>query len=381
MAATETRRFRRPRGNDARPKLTPRERAEVRLGRIMSSLPPKAQVKLSGKPPVQLDGLTLAPDIQLMLAMMERQGNPPIETLPPPVAREAVLHQSQAFAGPEVEVKEVRELEVDGATGPIKARHYVPPDGGGPHPLLVYYHGGGFVICDLDTHDAPCRLLCRHGGAHVLSIDYRLAPEDPFPAAVDDCQAALRWAFANAESELGADPSRIAVAGDSAGGNLATVMCHLARKGENPMPRFQLLIYPVTDFANDTSSRSMFAEGFFLTKAEMDWFNEQYVLRCGADTNDPRLSPLLVDDLSGLPPAYVVTCGFDPLRDEGEEYAQALRAAGVPTALRRFPGLIHAFINSVGVSPVSRDALIEVAGATRAMLSTTAAAVAQHTAS
>jgi acetyl esterase len=360
---------RRSRSNGARPKLKPRERVEVRVGRVMASLPPKAQVKLSGRPPVTLEGQTLAPDIQLLLAMMERQGNPPIETLAPPAAREAVLHQSQAFAGPEVAVKEVRELQVDGAEGPINARHYVPPDGGGPHPLIVYYHGGGFVICDLDTHDAPCRLLCRYGGAHVLSIDYRLAPEHPFPAAPDDCQAALRWAFEHAE-ELGADPNRIAVAGDSAGGNLSTVMALLARKGENPMPHFQLLIYPVTDFANPTPSRHTFAEGFFLTQSEMDWFNQHYVLSCGADTNDPRISPLLVDDLSGLPPTYICTAGFDPLRDEGEAYAHRLREAGNRVVQRRFPGLIHGFVNMTAASRTSRDAVIEMAGSVRAMLAT-----------
>jgi acetyl esterase/lipase len=158
------------------------------------------------------------------------------------------------------------------------------------------------------------------------------------------------------------------VAGDSAGGNLATVMCHRARVGENPMPHFQLLIYPVTDFANTTASRDTFAEGFFLTKSEMDWFNEQYVLGCGADPNDPRLSPLLVEDLSGLPPAYIITAGFDPLRDEGEAYAERLRAAGNTVVLRRFPGLIHGFANMTAASRSSRDALIEVAGAARAML-------------
>jgi acetyl esterase len=353
--------------NGARPKLTPRERMEVRIGRIMAALPPKAQVKLSGRPPIVVEGQTLAPDIQLLLAMMERQNLPLIETLSPAEARTQVLHQSQAYAGPEIEVKEVRDIEVDGAEGPIKARHYVPTEPGGPHPLLVYYHGGGFVICDLDTHDAPCRLLCRYAGVHVLSIDYRLAPEQPFPAAVDDCQAALRWAFEHA-AELGADPNTIAVGGDSAGGNLATDMALLARKGENPMPHFQLLIYPVTDFTNPRPSRHTFAEGFFLTQSEMDWFNQHYVLSCGADPTEPRLSPFLVDDLSGLPPAYVCTAGFDPLRDEGEEYAEKLRAAGNRVVLRRFPGLIHGFINMTAASRTSRDAMIEVGGSVRAML-------------
>jgi acetyl esterase/lipase len=369
MATATKTRTRRPResSNGARPKLTPRERMEVRIGRIMAALPPKAQVRLSGKPPVVRDGQTLAPDIQLLLAMMERQGLPPIETLPPPQARAAVLHQSKTYAGPEIPVKEVHDIEVDGAEGPIKARHYVPPDTGGPHPLLVYYHGGGFVICDLDTHDAPCRLLCRYGGVHVLSIDYRLAPEHPFPAAVDDCQAALRWAFEHAE-ELGADPNAIGVGGDSAGGNLATDMGLLARKGENPMPHFQHLIYPVTDFTNPRPSRDLFAEGFFLTASEMDWFNEHYVVSCGADPEDPRLSPFLADDLSGLPPAYVCTAGFDPLRDEGEDYAAKLRTAGNTVVLRRFPGLIHGFINMTAASRTSRDAVIEMAGSLRAMI-------------
>jgi acetyl esterase len=353
--------------NGARPKLTPRERMEVRVGKIMAALPPRAQIRLSGKPPIKLDGQTLEPDIQLLLAMIERQGNPPIETLPPPQARAAVLHQSQAFAGPEIGVKEVRDIEVDGAEGPIKARHYVPPDPGGPHPLIVYYHGGGFVICDLDTHDAPCRLLCRYGGAHVLSIDYRLAPEHPFPAPIQDSQAALRWAFEHAE-ELGADPNRIAVGGDSAGGNISTVMALLGRKGENPMPHFQLLIYPVTDFADPHPSRDMFSEGFFLTQSEMDWFHEHYALNIGADAHDPRLSPLLQDDLSDLPPAYICTAGFDPLRDEGEAYAAKLRAAGNKVVLRRFPGLIHGFANMTAASRSSRDAMVELAGSVRAML-------------
>jgi acetyl esterase len=335
----------------------------------MTALPPRTQVKLSRKAPVQLDGLTLEPDVQLLLALMARRRDPPIESFPPPVAREVVRRQSDLYAGREVPVGEVRDLQIDGAVGPIGARHYAPAEAGGPQPLIVYYHGGGFVICDLETHDAPCRLLCRHAGAHVLSVDYRLAPENPFPASVDDCQAALHWAFEHVE-ELGADPSRIAVAGDSAGANLATVVCHLARKGESPMPHFQLLIYPVTDFVNALPSRDMFAEGFFLTKSEMDWFHEHYCTVAGADPADPRMSPGLVEDLSGLPPAYVITAGFDPLRDEGEGYADRLRDAGNKVVLRRFPGLIHGFINMTAASRSSRDATIEVAGAARGMLGT-----------
>jgi acetyl esterase/lipase len=356
-----------------------RERFEFRAARAFAKLPPRAQVRLSRKPPVQVGDCRLDPEIQLTLALLERRGLPPIETLPVDVARSVVVAQASLYGGPPLPCGSVRDITIDGAEGPLKARYYTPDEPGGPHPLLIYYHGGGFVICDLDTHDAPCRVLCKHGGVNVLSVDYRLAPEHPFPAAVDDARAALRWAYEHAE-ELGADPERIAVGGDSAGGNLATVTAQIAARDGGPAPVFQLLIYPVTDMSSERPSRELFAEGFFLTQSEMEWFSDNYIGASNAEVTDPRMSPILADDLSGLPPAYIVTCGFDPLRDEGEDYAQALRAAGVPTALRRFPGLIHAFINSVGVSPVSRDALIEVAGATRAMLSTSAAKVAQQAA-
>jgi acetyl esterase len=356
-----------------------RQRFEYRTARALALLPPRAQLRLSRKPAVQLDGLTLDPQIQMSLAMMERQNLPGIETLPVDVARQVVHVQAVMSGGPELPVGSVRDIQIDGAEGPIGARYYTPDEPGGPHPLLVYYHGGGFVICDLDTHDAFCRLLCKHAGANVLSVDYRMAPEHPFPAPVEDARAALRWAYEHV-GELGADPERIGVAGDSAGGNLATVVCQLAAHDGGPAPVFQLLVYPVTDMTASRPSRELFGEGFFLTQSEMDWFSEHYVESVNADPTDPRLSPLLADDLSGQPPAFIVTAGFDPLRDEGEEYAQALRAAGVPVALRRFSGLIHAFINWTGVSPVSRDAVIELAGATRAMLSTSAAKVAESAA-
>jgi acetyl esterase len=261
----------------------------------------------------------------------------------------------------------VRDLLVEGAAGPLAARHYAPEEGGEPHPLVVYFHGGGFVLGSLETHDAPCRLLCRHAGSHVLSVDYRLAPEHPFPAAVEDGRAALRWAASHA-AELGADPSRVAVAGDSAGGNVAAVASWEASRDGCPAPVLQVLLYPVTDMMERSRSHELFGGGFLLTRELMDWFAAQYV----ADTNpaDPRLSVLRAEDLGGVAPALVVTAGFDPLRDEGEAYAEALRAAGVaPVVLRRFPGLVHGFCNALGTSRVSREAFIEVAGATRALLS------------
>jgi acetyl esterase/lipase len=360
----------------APPRLPIRDRVEFRLARALARLPLRAQVWLSGKPPVEIDGQRLHPEIQLTLTLMEKRGDPPLETLPPAEARARTRRQAVAVAARVPGVGAVRDLQVPGPAGSLPARHYAPEEPGGPHGLLVFLHGGGFVIGDLDSHDGVCRMLCRHAGVHVLAVDYRLAPEHRFPAAVEDTVAALRWATEHA-AELGADPARIAIGGDSAGGNLATVACQLAARDGGPVPAAQLLIYPVTDSVEDAPSRAMFAEGFYLTKAEMDWFHANYVLP-DDDRGDPRLSPLRAGDLAGQPPAVVVTAGFDPLRDEGEAYARALRDAGVPVVLRRFTGLIHAFVNLAGVSPACHDALVETAGALRAVLATTAPATAER---
>jgi acetyl esterase len=337
-------------------------RAQQWAARALDGLPPSVQVRLSGRAPVQVEGETLAPEVQLALAMLARRREPPPETLSPPEARRRRRRLSAVYAGKPTPVGAVRDLDLDG----LRARHYAPAEPGGPHPLLVYYHGGGFTYGDLETHDGVCRILCRHAGAHVLAIDYRLAPEHPFPAAVEDARAALGWAYDNA-AVLGADPQRVGVGGDSAGGNLAAVVCQLAARDGGPAPALQLLIYPATDFSRRRRSRELFGEGFLLTNSEMDWFETNYLGAERTHARDPRASPLLAEDLSGLAPAYVVTAAFDPLRDEGEEYAEALRAAGTPVTLRRFPGFIHAFIAGAGVSRNAREALIEIAGATRAM--------------
>jgi acetyl esterase len=340
-------------------------RAQQWIAQALDALPPGVQVRLSGRPAVELDGDTLAPEVQLGLAVLARRGEPRPETLPPPEARARRRRLAQVYAGKPTAVGAVAELELDGAV-PLRARHYAPSEPGAPHPLLVYYHGGGFLYGDLDTHDGACRILCRHSGAHVLAVDYRLAPEHPFPDAVEDARAALHWAFANAAS-LGADPGRIGVGGDSAGGNLATVVAQLAARDGGPPPVLQLLIYPVTDFTGRRRSRELFSDGFLLTSSEMDWFDTNYLGSERTHAGDPRASPLLAEDLSGLAPAFVVTAAFDPLRDEAEEYAKALNDAGTPATLRRFPHFIHGFINTAGVSRRSRDALIEIAGVTRAM--------------
>jgi acetyl esterase len=275
------------------------------------------------------------------------------------------------IAGRPTRVGSVRDLEVQGATGPLRARHYAPEHGENA-PLLVFLHGGGFVFGDLDTHDPPCRVLCRHGGMHVLAIEYRLAPEHPFPAPVDDARAALRWAQEHA-AELGADPLRVGIGGDSAGANLSAAVALLAAEDGGPAPVCQMLIYPAVDRTKVYPSIDLFADGFFLTRASIEWFHLKYSGGSGAHDRDPRLGPLHAASHANLPPALVVTAGFDPLRDEGEAYAAALQAGGTTTVLRRFDALIHGFFNMVGVSPACRDAVIEVAGATRALFAIGAA--------
>jgi acetyl esterase len=257
----------------------------------------------------------------------------------------------------------VQSVEIPGPAGTIGARLYVPPGALRSRPLLVYYHGGGWVIGDLDTHDNPCRFLAANSGAAVLSVDYRLAPEHPFPAAVEDAWAAHAWAAGNA-GELGCDPTRIAVGGDSAGANLAAAVCLQARdEGARP-PTMQLLIYPVTQIGEETPSRQLFREGFLLTRRSMDYFEENYLPR-PEDHADPRVSLLRASDLSNLSPAYVATAGFDPLRDEGETYALRMREAGTPVTLRRHPGLVHTFANLTAICPTARWAMLEAGAALR----------------
>ncbi len=344
--------------------LSPRQRAERALAYALAALPPELQVRLSRKAPVEVEGEILAPDVQLMLSLLERRGGTPLETLTPAQTREARRHLAALYDVRGVGVGSVEDLEID-ADPSLRARHYAPSEPGGPHPLLVFFHGGGFTFGDLDTHDGICRMLCRHGGTHVLAIDYRLAPEHPFPAAVEDAFTALRFATRNAE-RLGADPRRVGVAGDSAGGNLAAVVAQGARD-EAIALALQLLMYPATDSTCRRRSRELFAEGFVLTDAELDWFEANYIGVGGGDAHDPRISPLLAEDLSGLAPALVITAAFDPLRDEAEDYARALHSAGTPAVLRRFPGVTHSFLATAGISRSSRDALVEIAGATRAM--------------
>lgn len=313
--------------------------------KVIPRMPEAAQRLLSGGKAVTIDGNTLDPSIQMLLAAQRATGVESLAVLNDHVATRAGNRTlTRALDEPDIRVAEISPVSIPGPAGPIPARHYRPAVGDGPAPLVVFYHGGGFVFGDLDTHDAACRLIARDAGVHVLAVDYRLAPEHPAPAAVDDAYAAYRWAREHA-GDLGADPGRVAVAGDSAGGCLAAVVTRLARDAGDPLPSLQWLIYPVTDWRGGTRSRSLLGEGFLLTKGDMDWFQDVYLGESGLDVTDPRISPLLVDDLSGLPPALVITAGFDPLRDEGRQYATKLREAGVTVDHRQMPSMIHAFLN------------------------------------
>ncbi|MGY4710065.1 alpha/beta hydrolase [Mycolicibacterium sp. CBM1] len=335
--------------------------------KVIPHLPGGLKRLVSGGRAIAIDGNTLDPSIQMMLAAQRAVGMSSLAVTGDPIAtrrqnREATASLDEA----DVHVAAISPLDIPGPAGTIPARHYRPGDGDGA-PLLVFYHGGGFVFGDLETHDSACRLICRDAGVHVVSIDYRLAPEHKAPAAVDDAYAAYLWAVLNA-AELGADPDRIAVGGDSAGGNLAAVVTQLARDAGGRQPSLQCLIYPATDLRGGTRSRTLFADGFLLSKRDMDWFADAYVDGSGVDIADPRVSPLLADDLSGLAPALVITAGFDPLRDEGEQYAAKLQAAGVPTDLRRMGSMTHAFLNLNALGGHVSRANAEMISALRAHL-------------
>jgi acetyl esterase len=303
----------------------------------------------------------LDPQAKAVLERVARANLPAYPQLGAAGARALYRETRGALAAVPPEVESVADLHAPGPAGDIRVRLYRPRGAAdaGPLPALVYFHGGGWTIGDLDTHDVVCRVLADLARCAVASVDYRLAPEHKFPAAVDDAVAATRW-IAREAGRLGIDARRIAVGGDSAGGNLAAVVALIARDAGDPALAMQTLIYPATDMAADTASHLRYGEGHLLTRDAILWFRGNY-LRAGPDEADWRASPLKAADLSGLPPAYVITAGFDPLVDEGRAYADRLRAAGVPVTYECFEGMIHGFVTMGGVIAAAHHALARCA--------------------
>lgn len=274
-------------------------------------------------------------------------------------ARRMFWKQAHALESDAPAMLETRALKVAGADGPLDARLYTPFAAGAPAgPGIVYFHGGGFVVGDLDSHEMLCRRIADAGRVRVLSVAYRLAPEHKFPAAPEDAIAATQWAGANA-GDIGFDPARLAVAGDSAGGNLAAVVAQQTKKRGLAPLRAQILLYPATQFLQMTPSQIRLKEGYLLTQAAQDFFRDKYLSR-REDALDTRCSPLLENDLGALPPALVVTAGFDPLLDEGRAYADKLEACGVPVTWRDYPGQVHGFFNMTAISSAAREAAADV---------------------
>ncbi|OLF15901.1 alpha/beta hydrolase [Actinophytocola xanthii] len=321
---------------------------------------PQPLRRLLAGPPIRRDGLELALDAQLLLRMMALS-DISLSSSSAEAARIRTEASRHVLGGAVVSGVRTRNLNLPAAQGTLPARLYEPRGLAPGSPLLVYFHGGGWVIGSVDSHDGLCRYLAAQAGVRVLSVGYRLAPEYRFPTAADDAFAAFRYATANAES-LGADPAAVAVGGDSAGGNLAAVVCLDALREGGPRPVFQLLFYPATDPSVRRRSRDLFADGFFLTDEDMTWFIDHYCPDVES-RRDPRVAVLLAEDLRGLPPAYVATAGFDPLRDEGNAFADRLREAGVPVVKHQHDDLIHGFVNFIGLGTRFREAVAEAAGA------------------
>jgi len=294
---------------------------------------------------------------QAILDQFAGMNVPPLHQMSVAQARELMLNMVALGGAPEA-VARVEDRRVPGPAGDIPVRVYTPA-GNAPFPVLVYFHGGGWVIGSIEVYDGACRSLASRAGCIVVSVEYRLAPEHPFPAAPEDCYAATRWVAEHAAT-FGGDATRLAVGGDSAGGNLAAVVALMARDRGGPTLVHQLLIYPVTDADFETRSYRQNAEGYFLTRADMIWFWNHYAPR-EEQRRNPYAAPLRAPSLRGLPPAHVVTAEFDPLRDDGDAYAARLREEGVPVQLSRYDGMIHGFVQMGSVVERGRAALDEAA--------------------
>ncbi|HWD28205.1 MAG TPA: alpha/beta hydrolase [Rhizomicrobium sp.] len=311
--------------------------------------------------------MPLDPIVKGFLDQMKAAGGPKMSEAGPEAGRAQFAGLMQLAGPKDVPIGKSENRTVPTPSGGVPIRIYTPVAAGrDPMPALVYYHGGGFVIGNIDTHDGLCRMLANEGGFRVIAVDYRLAPENKYPAAIDDAFAALSWVVANAP-EIGVDANRLAVGGDSAGGNLAAGVAQLAKAKGGMALSAQMLLFPVTQIGAETRSLKEFAVGYFLEKETLDWFYASY-LPSGADTSDPRISPLRAKDLSNLPPAYIMLGGFDPLHDEGMEYADKLRAAGVKVTLADHTDMVHCFVYLQSILPQAHDALATAAKAVAGMM-------------
>ncbi|MET9086027.1 alpha/beta hydrolase [Streptomyces sp. NPDC004237] len=341
------------------------ERVARRAARGLGRLPAAVKRAIAGRP-VTVDGQVMDLDAQVGKRVLGLAVSKTFESLPLAEGRAQIAAEAWIF-GDELPVAEIRELTIPTPEGGIAARLYRPAGVRRPSAALVYFHGGGWVLGDLSASDSVARFLAHHAALTVIAVDYRLAPENPFPAAVDDALAAFTHVVEHA-GEYGVDPAAVGVGGESAGGNLAAVVAletaRRARAASCPTPAMQLLLMPVTDLSRKHRSYELFGTGLFLTEAQMDWYKAHY-LPDPELAADPRVSPLLAEDVHDVAPAYVAVAGFDVLRDEGEAYAHKLRDAGVPAALRRHSGITHSMVNATGSGPAPRAVLREVAGALR----------------
>lgn len=318
------------------------------------------------------DTVALDPATGAFLEAMRASGGKPLHESSIEEVRGNIRAASAQLAPPPADVARVEDRRIPTAGGDFGVRIY-SPHGGTLRPIVVYFHGGGWAAGDLNTHDGTARYLAANANAVVVSVDYRQPPEHKFPAAVNDSFAAVEWAAAHAR-EIGGDAARLAVAGDSAGGNLATVVCQLAKQRGAPRIAYQVLLYPTVDLRDPVDdpaypSRHQFGGGdYFLSMRDMEWFRSLYVTDPARESSDARLSPIASRDLAGLPPALVLTAGCDPLRDEGKAYADRLAAAGVPAEYRCYDGTIHAFMSFAGAIPRGLDALSFVASRLKAAL-------------
>ncbi|MEU6254376.1 alpha/beta hydrolase [Streptomyces sp. NPDC047043] len=341
------------------------ERLARLAARGLGRLPTAVKRAIAGRP-LCIDGQVMDLDAQVGMRVLGLTVSKTFESLPLAEGRAQIASEAWIF-GDELFVEEVRDITIPTPEGGIAARLYRPAGIRRPSAALVYFHGGGWVLGDLGASDSVARFLAHHASITVIAVDYRLAPENPFPAAVNDALAAFTHVTERA-GEYQVDPAAIAVGGESAGGNLAAVVAletaRRAREAHSPVPAMQLLFMPVTDLSRKHPSYALFGKGLFLTEDQMDWYKAHY-LPDPAQATDSRVSPLLADDVHDVAPAYVAVAGFDVLRDEGEAYAHKLRDAAVPAVLRRHSGITHSMVNATGVGTAPREALLEAAGALR----------------